>query len=51
MNRILTVIGIILLVLSAVFFVTEIAGEAVMLLLIAGVIMVAIGIVTGTRAV
>lgn len=47
MNRILTILGIVLLVLAAVFYFANIATNSLILLLIVGVIMVAIGVVTG----
>lgn len=47
MERIITLLGILLLVLAAVFYFTAIAGEALMLLVIIGAVLIGIGLITG----
>lgn len=47
MNRPITILGLILLVLSAVFYFADIASNVAIPLLIIGVIVVVAGILTG----
>lgn len=51
MGRILMIVGVILLILAAIFFFAKILTEAVMVFLILGVLSVAAGALIGGRAV